>query len=387
MIDTLISIIGMVLVLSFLVIIHELGHFLAAKWMKIKVEEFGLGYPPRAVTLFKKWGTIFSLNWIPFGGFVRMDGEDGPEADAEPVAKLTQKKPAKTVVTEATEAPFYTKTILQRLVVILAGATVNFVFGILAFSIVFSVMGIPTGALITGISPGSPAEQVGLPLNYAIIKAEADGKVFDIRGYNQLLSFTQSHYGRPVTFTSIGPCEGHSCQATTRVDQVTLRDRAAAEQGGALGVRADDYTTFYPWYQMPFKGIVVGFEQAVLLSWSILVALGQMISNLLTQAIVPGDVMGPVGIADGARKAGIFSQGPILILLFAGVISVNLAIMNVLPIPALDGGRAVFILLEKIIGKKTIHKVEGYANYGGYIVLLSLIVLITARDVIRIVTG
>jgi len=372
--STLIAISGMILVLSFLVIIHELGHYLAARWMKIKVEEFGVGYPPRAVTLFTKWGTVFSLNWIPFGGFVRMEGEDGSETEV----RVAQVK------TPTSEGPFYSKTIPQRLVVILAGATVNFVFGILAFSAIFSIMGIPGGALVVAINPGSPAEKAGLPLNQAIIKAEAEGKTFEIRGANQLLSFTSTHYDQEVVITSVGPCQDHRCGEEIRVDRVTLRPKAVALTEGALGVTPGDFTRFYPWYEMPFRGMVVGIEQAFLLSWSILQALGQMVTDLVGKGALPTEVSGPVGIVNDARKTGIFAQGPLIILLFTAVISVNLAIMNLLPIPALDGGRAVFLLFEKFLGKKMIEKIEGYANYGGYILLLTLIILVTARDVFRI---
>jgi regulator of sigma E protease len=387
-IQTVIAIVGMVLVLSFLVIIHELGHFLAARWMKIKVDEFGLGYPPRALTVFKKWGTLFSLNWVPFGGFVRMEGEDGPTPESLPETSTNSKsKSSKVEQVESTDGPFYSKTITQRLIVILAGATVNFVFGILAFSIVFSVLGIPSGAIIKGVNADSPAAAAGLPIDSVIIRATANNQDFDIRGAGQLVAFTQGHYEQEVVLTTIQPCQPVGCKPSERAYTVKLRAAEIAKTQGALGVTPDDYAQFYPWYQMPFRGAVVGVEQAIMLGAAILQALSTMVVDLVRSGVVPAEVTGPVGIVDDARKTGIFSQGPIIILLFMGVISVNLAIMNVLPIPALDGGRAVFLILEKILGKRVVGKVENYANYGGYIILLTLIVLITARDIFRIVTG
>src|SRR5258708_6019281 len=126
------SIIAFILMLSLLVIIHELGHFLTARFFKIKIEEFGIGYPPRARTLFTWKGIPFTLNWIPVGGFVKMEGEDG-SANEDNIQHKTKNS----------FGPFYTKPKWQRLIVILAGATVNFLFGVLAFSVIYSYVGIP----------------------------------------------------------------------------------------------------------------------------------------------------------------------------------------------------------------------------------------------------
>ena len=127
----MLSVFIFILILSFLVIIHELGHFLIARKHGVKVNEFGLGYPPKALTLFTAFGTPFTLNWIPFGGFVRLEGEDGPELGTE------QKE------THKSEREFFRVAVWQKLSIVLAGPIVNFIFGIIAFSIVFSVTGIP----------------------------------------------------------------------------------------------------------------------------------------------------------------------------------------------------------------------------------------------------
>lgn len=373
-----------ILVLSFLVIIHELGHFIVARVMKIKVEEFGLGYPPLAVKLFRKWGSDFTLNWIPFGGFVRMEGEDGasPAVEAQPVSLDKRRH----------DGPFYEKSAAARLAVILAGATVNFIFGVIAFSVVFSLVGIPrqpTQAVVAEVRADSPAAQAGLQPQTAIIGMITSTGSIPIKSYDEVVKAVNAHKGETVTLQLQGPCQRDVCQEKYWEVTVRLRTDAQTPAGsGSLGVSFEqEVLTFYPWYQMPFRGAWFGIQQAVLLGWSILQALGSMVHDLVTRGILPSEVAGPVGIIHQASSSGVLTQGILSIILFAGMLSINLAIMNVLPIPALDGGRAVFILLEMIVGKKRVQAVEGYANYGGYALLLGLIILVTARDIFRIITG
>lgn len=380
LVDVILNTIVFALILSFLVLIHELGHFLAARWQKIRVEEFGLGYPPRAKTLFIKWHTIFSLNWVPFGGFVRMEGEDALVTE-EPIRKNSKKK--QLPLNE--EGPFYEKSAVARLIVILAGAIVNVLFGILAFAVVFSFMGIPAGVRVNEVEPNSPGAQADLTAGQVITQVVVDDAVYPLRSTGELVALTGANLGKSITLTTQEICDQGLCPATQTIE-VTLRSEVSEKQG-AIGIKPEDFSKFYPWYEMPLRGAWFGLVQAVTLGVLILQSLATMISDLVTRAIVPQEVMGPVGIVHEAARQDLVSQGPLAILLFAGLISINLGIMNVLPIPALDGGRAVFILLEKILGKAKVQQVENYANYGGYAVLLGLIFLITARDVFRIVTG
>lgn len=369
----LISIGVFVLILSFLVIIHELGHFVAAKWAKIKVEEFGLGYPPRALKLFTKWGTLFSLNWVPFGGFVRMEGEEGEAPH--------------TVKTTKTEGAFYEKSAVARLVVILAGATVNFIFGIIAFGILFTIVGIPQGAIVDAVAGGSPAETAGVPVEAAVVGFKANGQTIKTRSSGEIIAFVDQHRGQTVDVMMIGPCQGAECQQheSTYTTYIRTKEETPADQG-ALGLRfRSEYTRFYPWYEMPFRGAAFGTTQALGLGWLILQALRDLLTDLFTRGAVPQDIAGPIGIVDQANSNQIFSQGPLALLSFAGMLSINLAVMNVLPIPALDGGRALFIILEKVVGKKAIQKVEAVANYGGFAFLIGLIIIISARDIFRII--
>lgn len=375
------AIVIFILVLSFLVIIHELGHFVAARWAKVRVEEFGIGYPPRALKLFKWRQTLFSLNWIPVGGFVSLQGENGPEDQAEldkALAKSTQ-----------SWGPFYVRPAWQRLVIVVAGVTVNFLFGILAFSLVFSQQGIPTPITtprIGYVAANSPAEQAGLQLNTeitAFILANSEKQL--VKTPQEVIDFVDQHQGETVQVETTALCQGLTCPTTTKTTSVYLRtDEELPANQGSMGVAFAAYVpVFYPWYEMVPRSIYYGLSQAIAMGLLVLSAFVTMMVSLFGGTI-PADVAGPVGIVDQVVETGLFKEGALAILNFAGLISINLAVINLLPIPALDGGRAFFILLEKVLGRHKIAKIEGYANYGGMAFLLALIVLITVRDVGRI---
>lgn len=378
----LLSILIFILILSFLVVIHELGHFLAARWAKVKVHEFGLGYPPLAKKLFNWQGTAFTLNWIPFGGFVKMEGEEGQPSSLE-----------NSNAGEA-DAPFYQKTAVQRLVIILAGATVNFIFGVLAFAVVYSFVGIPTAlsdARIGQVIPDSPAATAGVPSNVNLIAVKNGEEVTPIATTDEAISVLKENSGQTVTLVTTGACDQESCQEIAQEFVVYVRtpeELAQSGQAGAVGIAfQSEYVKFYPRYEMPIRGVIFGLQQAIALSLMIVMALVTMVQQLVSQGQVPSDLMGPVGIVDSAAKTGILLQGPLAILQFAGLLSINLAIMNVLPIPALDGGRAIFILLERVVGRRRIAHFEGLAHYAGFVLLMILIVLVTGRDIWRIIGG
>jgi regulator of sigma E protease len=392
------EIILFVLVLSFLVIIHELGHYLTAKWCKIKVEEFGVGYPPRAKKLFTHKGTLFSLNWIPFGGFVKMEGEDTPlpemqqflpEEKVSKTKKTSSKTPA--VVSDDpknAEGPFYTKSIPARLLVVVAGATVNLIFGFLAFSVFFSFKGIPVfKPQIEEVMNNTPAAKAQIPAHVQILSIEADGNVVKTPRIEDVTKQVSSHLGKTITVITTGPCQDLTCEPTEHEYQVYIRTKEETPEGeGSMGIRfaqAVDFQ-FYPWYEMPFRGAAFGSTQAFDLIRIIFDSLHQIFLTLV-KGKVPQEVGSPIKIFEEGHKAGIFSQGPLILLNFAGIISINLAVFNLLPIPALDGGRAVLILLEKVVGKKRIALIEGYVNYGGLIFLMGLMLMIFAKDVIELI--
>lgn len=386
------AVVIVLLVLSFLVVIHELGHFLAARAVGITVEEFGIGYPPRALSFSKFFrrfnltrflkrnkstgqSTEVTLNWIPFGGFVRMAGET-PD-----IHTTVKPKPG----------DYLAASLPQRLLVVFAGVTVNFLFGIIAFTIVFGKTGIPqeiSGARIGMIEPNSPAAQAGIPSGVEITGFAVNGERTETRSIEDVQVFVSSHRGQSVTLFTSGLCSQLECDTAGQSYDLTLRSEADTPEGqGSLGVGFESFIVLrYPWYEMPFRSVWHGLGQTYELSKLIVVALGN-VAQQLTKGVVSSDVAGPVGIIYQAQKGQFFDQGFLSILTFAGVLSINLAVMNILPIPPLDGGRALLSVLELILGKKRSHLVEYYASYGGYAALILLIVLITFSDISRIVLG
>lgn len=362
------TILWFLFLLSFLVVVHELGHFLAAKWMGVHVQEFGLGYPPRVRSLFRRWGTLFSLNAIPVGGFVKLYGDDAESLamEAEPGVSA--------------ERMFTHKPQWSRLVIVLAGVAVNFVFGILAFAALFSIIGIPTPrgfVEVTEITAGSPAEMAGFALGDMVQTFTVDGAAEKIQDSQRFIQLIEENKGKTVEIA-----------VRRNGDEFLLAPQLRAEKpvdDGYLGVGLDDTDQkFYPWWQMPVRGVWRGLQDSLMLGRLVVQALGDMVGRLVTRGEVPKDLAGPVGIVDQAYQADILSQGPLATIHFAGQLSVNLAIMNLLPIPALDGGRAVFIVLESVIGKKRRALWEQKANMAGFVFLVGLILLVTAKDIFNL---
>ncbi|NCN06478.1 MAG: RIP metalloprotease [Candidatus Pacebacteria bacterium] len=367
------TIVLIILALSLLIIIHELGHFFAARWRGIKVEEFGLGYPPLAVKLFTWKGTVFSLNWIPFGGFVRMAGEnDLPEAKKKSVV-----------------GTYYAATVPSRLIVLLAGVTCNFVFGAIAFAVIFTRFGIPQelhDARIGWIAPDSPAAQVGIQTDTSIVAFSSGEQRVETPDIESVIAFVQEHRGQEISLITRGDCDATACSGEEQVFQVKPRTVGETPDGeGSLGVV---FTTsaprFYPTWQMPVRGIIYGTQQAIKMGEVILQALGQMVMTLAQTGKLEQDLAGPVGIVSQAETTGVFQEGFFVALSFVGMLSINLAIMNLLPIPPLDGGKALLTAFESVINRRVIQRIEFYLSYGGYVVLLGLIIMITIRDVYRL---
>lgn len=378
------SALAFILILSFLVIIHELGHFFTAKWAKVKTDEFGLGYPPKAIKLFRWLDTDFTLNWIPFGGFVRMQGEEPGDESTKTSEKKTKNK-------ELT-GQFYQASVFHKLVIILAGATVNFIFGVIAFTIVFSKMGIPeviSEARVGLVEENTPAYEAGIPADVNITAIKYEDQEFSVSTPQQVIDKVYEYRGKTITIVTTGTCEQRTCNESVNEYQTYIRTiEETPENEGAMGVVFDQVVfSFYPPIEMPFRSAAYGIKQAMALGWQIVQAFGGIISGIFTRGNLPQDVAGPIGIVHQASSLGIFEEGWITVLSFAGMLSINLAVMNVLPIAPLDGGRAVFIILETLFSKKRTQKLEYIFSYGGYILLFGLIIVITIKDVLRIFNG
>jgi len=349
-----------IIILSVLVLIHELGHFTAAKLFGVRVEEFGIGLPPRAKTLGIRKGTIFSLNWLPLGGFVRLKGEDADE-----------------IISGADT--FYEKPIWQRTIMLLAGVVMNFVLGVILFGTIYTVLGIPTktdSVRVVEIVSNSPAAEAGIRLEEKVSKFSIDNNQVPIKETGQLVGLVNQNAGKEIKLI-LTDKEG-------KEREVNLIPRENPPEGeGALGVVLSNVELVkYPIWQMPFRGVVVGMEEA--LSWGKEIVLGLwiLIGRLIRGEGVGADVAGPIGIYQVSKQ--VYQFGILAVLQFVGVLSVNLAILNIIPFPALDGGRIAFLVVEKILGRRIKNKIEGTVHAVGMVVLISLMVLITVRDVIKI---
>lgn len=361
------------LILSFLVFIHEVGHLVSALIFKVRVHEFGFGYPPRIKTLFKRWGIEFTLNWIPFGGFVRLAGEDREGQDEEQGGKKKEGK-------KVDEGMFHNKRKWQRLVILMAGAFMNFVFGVVAFSVIFTAVGIPEsqGVVISEVQEGTPAAEAGLEKGDRLEGIVVQGESVGFENPDKFVRLVGGHQGEEVELSVLRGEEKFDVFVYVRKPEEVPADQ------GALGIlisAVDVEFVHYPIWQMPFRGAWTGTLAAFDFGWLIVRSLGGMVGDLLTSGSVPQEVSGPVGIVYTAQKEGILDEGFLGILNFAAILSINLAIINVLPFPALDGGRALFVFLEKFMGKKFRPNYERWANYVGFILLLSLMFLVSLRDV------
>lgn len=356
----LLTLITFFIVLSVLVLVHEFGHFLLAKKAGIKVEEFGAGYPPRAIA--KKIGeTIYSLNWIPFGGFVRLYGEELSES-----GKTGGQENNKT---------FWSKSKKARAAVILGGVIANFILGIICFSIVYSVTGIPVrtnDVRIVEITTNSPAEKIGLRAEDIILAVDDKS----LAGLDDFIKSVGEKRGQEIRLLVRRENDNLTFSVTPRAEIV--------DNEGPLGVVVSDMEIKkYPFWQMPFRGAVEGTKEA--LNWGILIflSLKKMFGDLIFQGVVPKDVAGPIGIF---QATGIVAKTGILnVLQFIGILSVNLAVLNIMPFPALDGGRIIFVIYELITRKRPKPSIEHWVNSVGMALLILLLVLITINDIQRII--
>lgn len=381
------TIIIFLFILSFVVLIHEFGHFIIAKKFGVRVHEFGIGFPPRLCKLFTWKETDFTLNLLPLGGFVAMDGEISDESMANDQDKTATEK-------HLLAGRFDRKKPWQKFLVILAGPIANFLLGALVFVILFGVEGIPvkqTGRVfIEYVEENSPAEAAQLQAQTEILTFESSQSgLVEINDTQTLIDLIAASAGTTVQLTTSGLCDdAGACQEISVPYTVALRLAADTPAGsGILGVSLSEYrTVFYPWYQQIFLSIYHGFTESLWSAGQLLSGLGQALGNLFSGQKSNLVVMGPVGIVSQLQQQHTFEDGFLAVLQFIGILSINLGVMNLLPIPALDGGRLVLIVLEKFIGRRKIAKVEIGLNYFGFIFLILLTIIITSKDIWRIFT-
>lgn len=386
-------------ILSVLVFIHEAGHFFTAKWFGIKVEEFGFGLPPRA------WGkkigeTIYSINWLPIGGFVKLFGEDDAGAGRVNLKEHVHEKHSKSELKRA----FFARPAWQRAIVVFAGVLMN---ALLAFVIYYAFIFLSDfktvlplyndhkffgvtqtnrldGLIIGKVAPNSPAEKAGLKScseAYCVKIVAANGKQF--QSSQEFLDRVKLQAGKPLQLT-VEEIISKKRFAVT----VTPRQNPPKGQG-AVGVELSGLDTVLLEYKTPSQQALSGIVHPLnLMSYNY-----ELITMLVKQSVkeknigpVSQSVSGPLGILS---LGGAINQIPDLkarfieFLNLAGLLSISLAFFNVLPIPALDGGRLFFIMIELIFRKKVSPRLENYAHSIGMAVLIGLILLVTFKDILQ----
>ncbi|MBI2025551.1 RIP metalloprotease [Candidatus Kaiserbacteria bacterium] len=360
-----------ILVIIALIVVHEFGHFLAAKWSGMRVDEFGLGYPPRALVIGKVGETEYTLNWLPFGGFVKIFGEDAS------LDKLGMPN------------SFSSKTRLAQALVLVAGVAMNMLF---AYVLI-------TGALVAGtpraLSPeeaafardvqlavanvlqASPAASAGLRPGDVILSAEDGHFAFSGADPASFTEFVANGKGNVTIALSVRHGSGEEETVFARPETgIILSDPSRA----ALGI------------EVATIGIVpVSFGSAIVegarltLEATRLTAVGlwHFFFGVFTLSADLSQVAGPVGIAGIVGSASAQGIGNLLALM--AIISINLALINLIPVPALDGGRLLFVIIESVIRRPIKPVVAQALNGIGFLLLILLMLVVTVNDISRIV--
>ncbi len=358
-----------IVILLVLVLAHEWGHFFAAKKFGIRVDEFGFGFPPRALKLFKRGETLFTLNWLPIGGFVKIFGENPDEENTSgPDAARS----------------FVNKPKWQQAIVLFAGIFMNFVLAWVLFSIGF-MSGLPTSVgnapkgyelqdqhlVVVSVLKDSPAEMAGLKSGDKIISATSvDGILSEINP-DTLKAFVVAH---PSTEISIGYLRGEEKGEIKIVPASTASDKSPS-----IGIAMDEIGVA----KLPF---FAAFWEGLRLDWQVTKGTVVGLYNLIAGGIMGtgsfDSVTGPVGMVGIVGDA--YKFGFAYLLSFAALISVNLAIINLIPFPALDGGRLLFLLIEKIKGSRITPKIANTMNMIGFAILMIVMLLVTYHDIVKL---
>ena len=350
----ILSLIEFIAALSVLLLIHELGHYLVGRLMGIQAEEFGFGYPPKLFKLFRWKGTDFTINLIPFGAFVRFKGEEDPDV----------------------EGGLYSANKWKRLATLIAGPFMNIFAGILLFSLVVSQTGIPQLDIveIAGIASNSPAEIAGLTRSDTIQSING----IEITDIVMVSSIVQENLGEEITLTILRNNESINIKVTPRIDP--------PEGEGAIGIVMQNPTKKVGLLlSVPTGGKIAVEQVRQLLSIPGMLIKGEVAPEETRMLSPKGifDVYSQVREDERVYEENNPSLTMMNIAWFFGIISISLGFSNLLPIPALDGGRIIFILPELFFGKRVPVKYENLIHLIGYSGLLLLMGYVFYQDIIN----
>ena len=379
------------IILGVLVFVHELGHFLVAKRAGVKVEEFGFGYPPRALKLGSKWGTLFTLNWIPFGGFVKIFGENYEENKEGLIDKKEQKHtvPALGHKDNALGTVVFVPSSFTEVskkwqaAILAAGVTFNIIFAWLILSLGFMI-GLPTPidndygvavenptlTVIEAISD-SPAEEAGLKSGDKIKSLSfGEGQILSDLNLENTSDFINKSQGEIlVKIDRGGEIIDFKITPNTKIED----DRKL------IGISMDMIGTLsLPIHRAIYEGGKTTFD----IAYATIYGIGDLVGKAIKGNPDISQIAGPVGIISLVGDAT--KLGFVYLLTFTALISINLAIINLLPFPALDGGRIIFVIIESITKRPINPKIAGSLNTVGFALLILLMLIITYRDILRL---
>lgn len=342
----IVNLIQFIAVLASLIILHEVGHFVACRLFGVPVEEFGFGFPPRITKLFELKGTEYTLNWIPLGGFVKPLGEAQPDVEGG----LAASKP------------------FVRIGVYLAGPIMNLLAAIAIYAVIFSQLGIPDMSIIAieDVVAESPAAQAGLLPGDTILSVNE----IDPQNYDELRTEIYSHLGEEIQI---------EYQRGEEIDQVALIPREnPPENEGSIGILMTSPVKEINWFQaIPLATAATGQHSIAVLRLP-----GQLIRGTAEQIGRPVGYKGMYDIYEGAKEGQLLpgTSSQVNVLLFLTAITVSLGVLNLLPIPALDGGRILFVLPELLFGKRVSQQVQNAINAVGFISVILLLIYFNILD-------
>lgn len=370
------SAVAFVLLITGLILVHEFGHYIVARWSGVNVEEFGFGLPPKAVTLFRKWGTNFTLNWIPFGGFVRLQGENAVDA-----ASANQK------------GSFPRAPIWKRSAILLAGVAMNFLVAIVIFMGGFSFgQWVPTYLTLEDMQAAADRGEMSMRLGVVIDEVLVGGGAADagIEGQSILVAVD----GTAVT-NSEQVVELQRGKRRVTYDVVSLQglqdgndasvQKTVTVSDGKTGVhlRTVPLDVSAPTRGV-FDAVRLSVREVGVVTVETVRGIALLFKSLASQGTVPQGVTGIVGIAQLTYSS--VQEGFGVYLRLVALLSLSLAVLNVLPFPALDGGRLLFVLSE-IFVRPGNRRIEAVTNAIGFVVLFAVILLVTFYDLLRLFTS
>lgn len=368
------------LLLTLIVIVHELGHYAAARWSGVTVEEFGFGLPPRAKSLFRWRGTLFSLNWIPVGGFVRLQGDNSLDS------KERERK-----------GSFSAASIPARLTILVAGVFMNLVVAVLLFMLGFWMWKwVPTylteadlreagnrgevhvswGLYVVDVPAGTPAESANIEKGGVLVKV--DGK--NVTTVDEILALQLGKHS--VTYTLLYSDASVSQDGAFHEERTALVSLKDGKSGVAISPFAFDVTGVR---RTLIDGVRLSLRESLTVMEGTVRGVGLLLKSLMFEQKVPNDIAGIVGIAQLTHISVL--QGFMKYVRLIALLSLSLAALNIFPFPALDGGRIFFVLYELIAHRPVNRRFEVVTNGVGIVLIMALMVAVTWNDIVRILSS